>query len=174
MARWSDKDLQSLKGKGLGVLDNHLGNKTPKTGEIAIIKKPIKQVKRSYEKDYIASILDKFHLTKLIDGFVSEHRFDDQRQFRFDWAVPSLNLGIEFEGIMSEKSRHTTLKGYTNDAEKYNLAAINGWIVLRYTVINYLNFERDLLKVITIFEKQNRTMCQHDTVSNNHNKSDLL
>lgn len=152
MATWSDKDLQILKKKGLGVLDNHLGNQTPKTGEIAIIKKPIKQFKRSYEKDYIASILDKFHLTKLIDGFVCEHRFDDQRKFRFDWAVPSLNLGIEYEGLLSEKSGHLTIGGYTKDTEKYNLAAINGWTVLRYTPRNYKNIERDLLKFIDKLE----------------------
>lgn len=167
---WSEADLQKLKGKGMAVTDNHLS----KTGENAIIKSKIKIVKRSLEKDTICAILDKYHLTKLIDGYVTELVFDDVRKFRFDWAIPSLKIAVEFEGIISIKSRHTTKTGYTKDTEKYNLAAINGWLVLRYTAINYLNLERDLLKIISIFEKQNRTMRQHDTVSNNHNKSNLL
>lgn len=117
------------------------------------IKKPIEKpafrtVKPSFEKDYIASILDKFHLTNLIDGFTAEHKFDDKRKFRFDWAIPSLRLGVEYEGLMSKKSRHTTPTGFTNDAEKYNLAQISGWRVLRYTALNYKNIERDLLKII--------------------------
>jgi hypothetical protein len=57
-------------------------------------------------------------------------------------------LAIEFEGIMSEKSRHTTKTGYSKDTEKYNLAAINDWIVLRYTVLTYGNLERDIMKLI--------------------------
>lgn len=31
-----------------------------------------------------------------------------------------------------------------------------------------------MLKISHIFTKQNRTMRQHDTVSKNHNKTDLL
>jgi len=141
---WSDKDLQNLKNKGLKVVDNHI----PKTGEIATIKPKIKIVKRSIEKDTICSILDKYKLTKLIDDYVSEHKFDEVRRFRFDWAILSLKIGIEFEGLISEKSRHTTIKGYSGDCSKYNYAACSGWVVLRYTVINYLELEKDLMKLI--------------------------
>jgi hypothetical protein len=141
---WSDKDLQNLKNKGLNVVDNHI----PKTGDTTTIKPKIKIVKRSIEKDTICSILDKYKLTKLIDDYVSEHKFDEVRRFRFDWAILSLKIGIEFEGLISEKSRHTTIKGYSGDCSKYNYAACSGWVVLRYTVINYLELEKDLMKLI--------------------------
>lgn len=136
---WSENDLKNLKLKGLKVDDNKI-NET---------KKPkIVIVKRSVEKDTIHAILDMLKLTNQIEDYVTEHQFDEVRKFRFDWAIPSLMIAIEFEGIMSEKSRHTTKTGYSKDTEKYNLAAISGWIVLRYTVLTYGNLERDLLKLI--------------------------
>ena len=136
---WSENDLKNLKLKGLKVDDNKI-NET---------KKPkIVIVKRSLEKDTIHAILDMLKLTNQIEDYVTEHQFDHKRKYRFDWAIPSLMIAIEFEGIMSEKSRHTTKTGYSKDTEKYNLAAISGWIVLRYTVLTYGNLERDLLKLI--------------------------
>ena len=136
---WSENDLKNLKLKGLKVDDNKI-NET---------KKPkIVIVKRSLEKDTIHAILDMLKLTNQIEDYVLELQFDEVRKFRFDWAIPSLMIAIEFEGIMSEKSRHTTKTGYSKDTEKYNLAAISGWIVLRYTVLTYGNLERDLLKLI--------------------------
>jgi hypothetical protein len=146
---WSDKDLQNLKNKGLKVVDNHLS----KTGEIATIKPKIKIVKRSIEKDTICAILDKYKLTKLIDNYVSELQFDEVRKFRFDWAIPSLKIAIEYEGIMSKKSGHTTINGYTKDLIKYNLATTLGWRILRYNAKNYLDIEKDLIKLINQNEK---------------------
>jgi len=57
------------------------------------------------------------------------------RRFKFDWAIKDWMIAIEYEGLMSKKSRHTTIGGYSKDTEKYNLAQINGWIVLRYTAL---------------------------------------
>lgn len=82
--------------------------------------------------------------------FKSELKFDDVREFRFDWAIPSLMLAIEYEGIFSEKSGHTTLSGYKKDCDKYNLATMNGWRLLRYTAANYLDIENDLEKIKNI------------------------
>ena len=166
---WTESELQKLRDKGFKVDD-------PKAdiGITDSTKPKIKIVKRSIEKDTIHTILDMLKMTNQIDDFVTELQFDEVRKFRFDWAIPSLMVAIEFEGIMSEKSRHTTKTGFTNDCEKYNLSQIKGWKVLRYTVLNYLDLSRDLEKIICIFEEQNRTMRQHDTVSNNHNKTNLL
>lgn len=141
---WSNQDLENLKRKGMAVTDNHLS----KTGENAIIKSKVKIVKRSLEKDTICAILDKYHLTKLIDGYVQELMFDDKRKFRFDWAIPSLKIAIEYEGIMSAKSGHTTVTGFNSDCIKYNLATTQGWRVLRYTAKNYLDLEKDLMKLL--------------------------
>lgn len=80
--------------------------------------------------------------------FVAEHKFHEERKWRFDIAIPSLKIAIEYEGIMSRKSRHTTVTGYTKDCEKYNAATIAGWRVLRYNAINYKSLGDDLRLII--------------------------
>src|SRR3954464_10168436 len=40
-----------------------------------------------------------------------EHRFHPERRWRFDWALPDKMIGIEYEGLNSEKSGHTTISG---------------------------------------------------------------
>lgn len=79
---------------------------------------------------------------------VPEHKFHPTRRWKFDYAIPDLKIGIEYEGLVSRKSRHTTLKGYSGDCEKYNEAALHGWKVLRYTVINYGQSEDHLIRLI--------------------------
>ena len=80
--------------------------------------------------------------------FVSEFKFHETRQWRFDISIPSLKIAIEYEGIMSRKSRHTTIIGYTKDCEKYNAATIAGWRVLRYNAINYKSLGDDLMMLL--------------------------
>ena len=80
--------------------------------------------------------------------FVAEHKFHEERKWRFDIAIPSLKIAIEYEGIMSRKSRHTTVTGYTKDCEKYNAATIAGWRVLRYNVFNYRSAGADVESII--------------------------
>lgn len=74
----------------------------------------------------------------------TEYRFHPVRKFRFDHAIPEIMTAFEYEGLMSKKSRHTTLTGYSNDNSKYNLAQLMGWKVLRYTVINAGQISEDL------------------------------
>jgi len=81
--------------------------------------------------------------------FVTEHRFHAVRRFKFDWAIPSHKVAIEYEGVNSDKSRHTTKVGYSKDCEKYNLAAADGWRVLRYTALNYTQMTDDLRNLLT-------------------------
>ena len=94
----------------------------------------------------------KLHLISVLEDsglkFIPEFRFHPAREFRFDWALPDLMVAVEYEGIFSEKSGHTTLSGYTKDVVKYNLATKLGWKVLRYTADNYLEFEADLQELI--------------------------
>lgn len=66
-------------------------------------------------------------------GVVAEHRFHPKRRWRFDWSWPSKRLACEYEGVFAAKSRHTTVTGYSNDAEKYSTAAALGWCVIRVT-----------------------------------------
>jgi hypothetical protein len=71
-----------------------------------------------------------------------------RKQYRFDFALPDNMIGLEYDGLMSEKSGHTTLTGFTKDTGKLNLAIQEGWQVLRYTVLNYQNVLQDLEKLI--------------------------
>jgi very-short-patch-repair endonuclease len=71
-----------------------------------------------------------------VNELYTEYKFHETRRFRFDYAVPMYKIAVEYEGIMGGKARHTTIKGYTKDCEKYNLANEMGWHVFRYTVLN--------------------------------------
>lgn len=79
--------------------------------------------------------------------YETEFKFASDRKFRADWAIPSKNLLVEFEGIMSEKSRHTSIVGFSKDTEKYSCAALLGYKVLRYTVLNYKRITEDLKRI---------------------------
>jgi len=75
---------------------------------------------------------------------VLEYRFAPPRRYRFDMAFPEHKIAVEYEGLVSSKSRHTTLTGYSGDCSKYNLATCKGWRVLRYTALNYREVCHDL------------------------------
>lgn len=67
-----------------------------------------------------------------------EFKFLDNRKFRFDYVFllsESLIKGVavEFEGGVWSNGRHIRPLGFIKDCEKYNLASINGYIVLRFT-----------------------------------------
>lgn len=78
--------------------------------------------------------------------YVKELKFHPSRKWRFDFAIESLRIAIEYEGIMSEKSRHTTISGMSADCDKYNAAQLLGWKVLRFTAINYKNLASILME----------------------------
>ena len=64
---------------------------------------------------------------------VREHRFAPPRRWRFDFAWPDLMLAAECEGATWTNGRHVRGKGIENDMEKYNQAALDGWVLLRFT-----------------------------------------
>ena len=66
---------------------------------------------------------------------LTEYRFCDRR-WRFDYAFFREKIAVEYEGLFSAKSRHTSIKGFINDCEKYNTAAMMGWRVFRITAVN--------------------------------------
>lgn len=77
-----------------------------------------------------------------------EHHFAKPRMWRFDFALPDKKIGIEYEGLNSKKSGHTTLTGYTKDTEKYNQAQALGWKVIRFTCKNYKTVITELEKLL--------------------------
>ena len=79
----------------------------------------------------------------------TEFIFNPDRKWRFDFAIPSIKVAVEFEGgIFLKNSGHNTARHYTKDAEKYNSAAIQGWRVLRFTAKNYKNLLTELNKCL--------------------------
>jgi very-short-patch-repair endonuclease len=62
-----------------------------------------------------------------------EYRFAPPRRYRADFAYPDKMLLIEVEGGVWVRGAHTRGGHYNSDCEKYNLAAMNGWKVLRFT-----------------------------------------
>lgn len=69
---------------------------------------------------------------------VKEYRFDPERRWRFDYAIPDKKIAIEVEGGVWQYGRHNRATGFVKDMEKYNRAAILGWKLLRYTPDNLL------------------------------------
>lgn len=72
-------------------------------------------------------------LSELKLWYEKEFRFNPQRKWRADYALTSKMILIEIEGGVYSSGRHTRGKGFSNDCEKYNAAALLGWKVLRYT-----------------------------------------
>lgn len=136
MGKWTKKDIENLSRKRL---KHDLEKQAPKSKKIEKI---------SVEKETIKKILWILKRENKINDYVEELIFSDTRKFRFDWAIPDQKIAIEYEGLFSEKSGHTTVTGYTKDCIKYNLAVQEGWKVLRYTALNYKNLHDDLLNLI--------------------------
>lgn len=62
---------------------------------------------------------------------IREYQFLKGRRFKFDFAWPELWWALEIEGGLYVGGRHTRPAGYENDCNKYNLAMLEGWRVLR-------------------------------------------
>lgn len=67
-----------------------------------------------------------------------EYRFSN-RKYRFDYAIPELRIGFEYEG----RGRHNNYYYFSLDCEKYNLATLLGWQVYRFTAIQIKNMLKD-------------------------------
>lgn len=64
---------------------------------------------------------------------VREYRFLPPRRFRFDFAWVSSKFAVEVDGAIFKIGGHTSGVGYTNDCEKFALATIDGWKIIRVT-----------------------------------------
>jgi len=85
-----------------------------------------------------------------IKDFQREHRFHPTRRWRFDLAWPDLLVACEVEGGTWNGGRHTRGSGFEGDCEKYNAAALLGWLVLRVTgkMVRDGRAERDVLAAL--------------------------
>jgi hypothetical protein len=64
---------------------------------------------------------------------VPEHRFAAPRRWRFDFAWPAHMVALELEGGIWSGGRHVRPAGFEADCEKYSVAALHGWCVVRVT-----------------------------------------
>ena len=64
---------------------------------------------------------------------VRQCRLVPGRRFKFDFCWPKHRIACAVEGGTWVGGRHTTGSGFERDCEKYNLATLLGWRVLRAT-----------------------------------------
>tara|TARA_B100001057_G_scaffold480786_1_gene554022 strand:- start:297 stop:644 length:348 start_codon:yes stop_codon:yes gene_type:complete len=68
--------------------------------------------------------------------FQREYKFHMARKWRFDFVIGhqplSAKIAIEIEGGIFSQGRHTRGTGFSKDCEKYNMAVLQGWSILRY------------------------------------------
>ena len=139
MKGWTQKDIDRLQNKK----QVKTKRSSPKSKQLKgrLVTKYFPQ--KSKEKDFIEYHLVEFYKTKGVRLY-EEYRFHEVRRWRLDWCFPDIKLAIEYEGIFSAKSRHTSIKGFTGDCDKYNSAQLQGFTVLRYTAMNYRNIIEDI------------------------------
>jgi hypothetical protein len=74
-------------------------------------------------------------IRKEFPGAISEYRFHEKRKWRFDYAWPEKMIALEYEGGIFTRGGHVRGAHYDSDCEKYNTAAILGWVVIRVTPV---------------------------------------
>ena len=102
------------------------------------------EFQKTIRKAKYTALEDKFALHWRSSGgvpFVREHHpFPGCKrplnQYRFDFAWPGHKVAVEIEGGIWTKGSHCRPKRYISDCHKYNAAAIDGWLVLRYTDVD--------------------------------------
>ncbi len=82
--------------------------------------------------ELVQELLNQIYVHKLPEA-ITEYRFYKPRRWRFDLCYPELKLAIEVEGGTWSGGRHTRGQGFEDDCEKYSIAAIEGWSIIRVT-----------------------------------------
>ena len=136
---WTQEHIDKLVATGKAKVIYQKGKKySTKSGKnIPAIKKP------SPAKEWLLLNLQMWANENSLT-LESEYKFYPERKWRFDWALPAVKVAVEYEGIYSAKSRHTTRSGFVGDVEKYNAATVAGWKVIRLTADNY----KDIIELL--------------------------
>lgn len=87
-------------------------------------------------------------------GWLQELRFDSVRKFKFDYGHWRLKIAVEMEGGIYTGTGHTKTGTYLKDMQKYNMAQLRGWIILRYAYGQENNIKGDILKAIERRKKE--------------------
>lgn len=108
---------------------------------------------------------------------VTEHKFHPSRRWRFDYAIPEIKLAMEYQGHAGFAGRavsgHSTIKGLTNDCEKFNSAIGLGWRVLTFTAWHFrlsdrvkhklTDFRTTVMNTIAEMQNQKESTLNHET-----------
>lgn len=121
--RWTAQDLadyQARRGLKIEILSVE-----PKLTNV--------RIDREVKHDYKAEFEQQLSLVGI--QVEREFVFAPPRRWRTDWRVKDTRVLIEFEGGLFAKDKigHGNVGGILRDIEKYNAAAIAGWIVIRVT-----------------------------------------
>ena len=130
--------IEDLKGTACAKLNGHLLN-APKSVKLKnkLPRRSSKAIK--WLDANLQAWCNERSFTLECKANGKERMVDPLRKWRFDYAIESIMVAIEYEGgIFLEKSGHNTAKHYTKDTDKYNRAAVLGWQVIRVTAMNYL------------------------------------
>jgi hypothetical protein len=119
---WTEAAISRIENQKGKTYYKKMPQTIPNTEKQSIPKKGI---------DYVPKISEALSALKIKHEL--EYKFLHDRRFKFDLAIPSAFIAIEFEGGIFTQGRHTRGKGYASDVKKYNLAVMNGWKLLRYT-----------------------------------------
>lgn len=134
MKGWDLKHVQQLKANG-HIVDYKIATQKTRNNIPQNQPKNIPK-KRNKTKEWIALNLSAWCVANHFT-LIPEYAFCEGRKWRADFFVKELNCLLEYEGLMSAKSRHTTIQGYTGDSDKYNEVAKLGFILIRLTALNY-------------------------------------
>jgi very-short-patch-repair endonuclease len=133
--------IETIKKSACGKLNPHLDEPMKKKSKVIKARNDCPEVQYIHWQLKYWCIEQGYTLEK-------EYRFAKPRKFRFDFCLPEFKIAVEYDGLNSEKSGHTTLKGFTSDTEKINIAISLGWKVLRFTVLNYQTVLHEIEKNI--------------------------
>lgn len=135
--------IESIKQSKVAAINQHL---VPDVRKKVKVIKPRNDCK---EVQWIHWQLKEWCIEKGI-RLEKEFKFAKGRKYRADFALPDQMIIVEYEGIFSEQSRHTNKIGYSKDTDKYRLAAMEGYTVLRYTTLNFKKVISDIEAIIKV------------------------
>ena len=88
-------------------------------------------IRKIFTKASQYEILFENYLIERKITYEREYRFLSHRRYRFDFAILGPQIAIEIEGGIFTGGRHISAMGFLKDCEKYNLASIEGWRLIR-------------------------------------------
>ena len=96
---------------------------------------------------------------------IAEFKFCKTRRFKSDYYIPELKLLIEKEGGIYTGKAHGSITGILRDIEKYNLATILGYKILRYQPKDLMSYKtiEDINKIKGLCTTYN----QHEDLKGN-------